>query len=173
MARVVVELLTKAHDRKRFDCGKLEQNEFLKQRARKHAELNYSRTWVAVEEGQSEILGYVTLSMGNIVFENLTDELRAKLPRYPMPVLHVGQLATAASLQGREIGSPLLRFASEKAIEASATVGCFAIELVADNQKAFDWYLRRGFFPRPSARLRLYQSVETLKLAAGFASGLE
>jgi len=165
VSKVVVELLTKAHDRKGFDCGKLEQNEFLKQRARKHAELNYSRTWVSIEEGHSRILGYVTLSMGNIVFENLTEELRIRLPRYPMPVLHVGQLATDSSVQGRGIGSLLLRFAAEKAIEASATVGCFAIELIADNPKAFDWYLKRGFSPLVAGSLRLYQSVETLKLA--------
>ena len=167
MARVVVELLSKAHDRKAFDCGKPEQNEFLWRRARKHAELNYSRTWVAVEEGGSRILGFVTLSMGNVVFENLTEELRARLPRYPMPVLHVGQLATASGLQGRGFGSLLLRFAAEKAIEASLTVGCFAIELVADNERAYDWYLSRGFSPLRQGFNRLYQSVETLKMAAG------
>ena len=167
MSRVVVELLTKAHDRKRFDCGKQEQNEFLLQRARKHAELNYSKTWVAIEEGHLRILGYVTLSMGSIVFENLIEELRLRVPRYPMPVLHVGQLATDSSVQGRGLGSSLLRFAAEKAIEASATVGCFAIELIADNPKAYDWYLKRGFSPLVSGSMRLYQSIETLKAAAG------
>lgn len=103
--------------------------------------------------------------MGNVVFENISDELRSKLPRYPMPVLHVGQLATDATLQGNGIGSLLVRFAAEKAIEASKKVGCFAIELVADNQKAYDWYLKRGFLPLVDRSMRLYQSVETLKLA--------
>ena len=166
MSKAVVELLTKAHDRKGFDCGRLEQNEFLNQRARKHAELNYSKTWVAIEDRFPRILGYVTLSMGNVVFDNLTEELRIRLPRYPMPVLHVGQLATDSSLQGRGIGSLLLRFAVEKAIEAAATVGCFAIELIADNPKAYDWYLKRGFSPLVAGSLRLYQSIETLKIAA-------
>jgi GNAT superfamily N-acetyltransferase len=103
--------------------------------------------------------------MGSIVFENLTDELRARLPRYPMRVLHVGQLATDSSVQGRGIGSLLLRFAGEKAIDASTTMGCFAIELIADNQMAFDWYLKRGFLPLVDGAMRLYQSVETLKRA--------
>jgi len=165
VAKVVVELLTKTHDRKSFDCGSPDQNEFQQQRARQHADRNYSKTWVAVEEGDNRILGFVTLSMGNVVFENISDELRSKLPRYPMPVLHVGQLATDATLQGNGIGSLLVRFAAEKAIEASKKVGCFAIELVADNQIAYDWYLKRGFLPLVDRSMRLYQSVETLKLA--------
>ena len=165
MATVVVELLTKSHNRTGFDCGRSAQNDFLQQRARKHADLNYSRTWVAVEEGETRILGFVTLSMGSVVFENLTEEIRARLPRYPMPVLHVGQLATAADIQGKGVGSLLLRFAAEKAIEASKSVGCFAIELVADNKAAFDWYQRRGFLQLVGGSLRLYQSVQTLEMA--------
>jgi len=166
LARVVIDLLTKAHDRKTFDCGHPAQNEFLKQRARKHAELNFSKTWVAVEEGTSTILGFVTMSMGNIAFDTLSDDLRIRLPRYPMPVLHVGQLATALYFQGRGIGSILLRFAAEKAIDSSNLIGCFAIELVADNNDALNWYLKRGFFQLAPGSMRLYQSVETLKLAA-------
>lgn len=162
MARVVVELLTKAHDRKGFDCGRQAQNEFLHQRARKHADLNYSRTWVAIEEGGSQILGFVTLSMGSIQFENLTDALRVRLPRYPMPVLHVGQLATDVRCQGRGIGSLLLKFAAEKAIEASKNTGCFALELLADNDDALRWYLNRGFVQLADGSTRLYQTVETL-----------
>ena len=73
-----------------------------------------------------------------------------------MPVLHVGQLAADSSLQGRGIGSLLLKCAAERAIEASETVGCFAIEPIADSDQAFDWYLGRGFSS-------LNQGIETLK----------
>ena len=101
--------------------------------------------------------------MGSVVFENLTDEARSRLPRYPMPVLHVGQLAADSSLQGRGIGSLLLKCAAERAIEASETVGCFAIEPIADSDQAFDWYLGRGFSSLNPGSMRLYQGIETLK----------
>ncbi len=165
MPDVVVELLTRAHDRTSFDCGREAQNTFLKERARKHAELNYSKTWVAVRPGETTILGYVTLSMGNVTFENITDETRARLPKYPMPVLHVGQLATDVKFQGKGIGPLLLRFAAEQAIEASKSVGCFAIELEADNDRARDWYLKRGFIELKPGGSRLYQSIATLEKA--------
>jgi GNAT superfamily N-acetyltransferase len=157
-----LQLLSRGHDRSAFDCGREAQNLFLKERARKHAELNYSKTWVAVEEGQAKILGFVTLSMGNIVFETLQDELSKRLPKYPMPVLHVGQLATDRTFQGKGIGSLLLRFAAEQAIAASKTVGCYAIELVADNDAAREFYVSRGFVSISPGSMKLYQTIGTL-----------
>ena len=165
MAEVVVELLTKAHDRKSFDCGRDAQNSFLKERARKHADLNYSKTWVAVHEGEPTILGYVTLSMGSVAFEHVTEEITARLPKYPMPVLHLGQLATDKRFQGKGVAPFLLRFASEQAISISKSVGCFALELEADNDKARDSYLKRGFLELMPGASRLYQTVETLEKA--------
>ena len=165
MAEIVVELLCKAHDRKSFDCGREAQNTFLKERARKHAELNFSKTWVAVREGDPLILGYVTLSMASVLFENISEEFRAKLPKYPMPVLHVGQLATDTRYHGKGIGPFLLRFAAEQAISASKSVGCFALELEADNKKAHGFYINHGFLELKPGASRLYQTIETLEKA--------
>ena len=162
MSEVVVELLSKVHDRKSFDCGREAQNSFLKERARKHAELNFSKTWVAVRPSDPAILGFVTLSMGSVVFENICEEVRYKLPRYPMPVLHVGQLATDVRNQGKGVGQFLLRFAAEQAISASKSVGCFALELEADNENARAFYLAHGFLELRPGASRLYQSIETL-----------
>ncbi len=165
MAEVKVELLTSSHDRNSFNCGREAQNTFLRERARKHASQNFSKTWVAVMPGEPTMLGYVTLSMGNISFENLTDELRSELPKYPMPVLHAGQLAVSIHFQGKGIGALLIRFAAEQAIAASKPVGCYAIELVADNDRAREWYLARGFLELKPGGLRLYQSTATLEKA--------
>ncbi len=173
MADVHIELLEKTQDRRSFDCGKPAQNDFLKQRARKHAELNYSKTWVAVEAGADRILGFITLSMGNVAFENLDEQIGKRLPRYPMPVLHVGQLATDLTCQGRGIGSLLLGFAARKAIEASDSLGRFAIELIADSAEAFDYYLRRGFNALCPGSMRLYQSIDALRAAIRLAESAD
>ncbi|HLO97872.1 MAG TPA: hypothetical protein VK171_04685 [Fimbriimonas sp.] len=81
MGQVVIELLSTSHDRKGFDCGRDAQYSFLKERARKQAEIKYSITWVAVESNNPTILGSVTLSMGSVTFENISEDLRAKLPK--------------------------------------------------------------------------------------------
>ena len=160
---VVVELLSKAHDRKSFDCGRDSQNTFLKDRARKHSDINFSKTWVAVTEGSSTILGYVTLSMGAVTFENISDEILTKLPKYPMPVLHVGQLATDIRYQGKGVGSMLLRFAAEQAIKVAMVGGCFGLELEADNEQARQFYLKHGFLELKPGTMKLYQSVTALE----------
>ncbi len=165
MAEIVVELLTKAHDRKSFDCGRDAQNSFLKERARKHADKNFSKTWVAVHEGAPTILGYVTLSMGSVQFENVSEAIRASLPKYPIPVLHVGQLATDLRFQGHRVASFLLRFAALQGIRASKTVGCYALELFADNEIAHAFYLRQGFLELAPGSPRLYQSIASLELS--------
>lgn len=167
MSEVVVELLTEAHDRKGFDCGHEAQNRFLKERARKHASLNYSKTYVAVRTGEATILGFVTLSVGTVAFENLSDEVRTRLPKYPMPILHVGQLATDQRFQGKGVATLLLRFAAEQAIRLSKVAGCYAVELQADNEQARQFYLGSGFVELKPGRARLYQTVAALERAGG------
>lgn len=163
MDEVAIELLTKAHDRASFDCGESRQNEFLKLRARKHADMKFSQTWVAVRKGDKQILGFITLSMGSIQFDRISEEITLKLPRYPIPVLHVGQLATDLKAQGKGVGSLRLAFASQKAIELSQTVGCYAIELYAQDRSAYDYYLRRGFLPLKQDGFGLFAPIKTLQ----------
>ncbi len=169
MAEVVVELLTKAHDRKSFNSGAAGQNEFLRIRARKHAELGYSLTYVAVETGGTRILGFVTLSLGSIEFAEINEQISARLPRYPMPVVRLGQLATDREFQGRGIGRLLLRVAIEKTVEVAQQLGCHALVIEADNQKAYDWYIGNGFLRLSERAMRVYLPVETLKAAMDLA----
>ncbi|HLO97871.1 MAG TPA: GNAT family N-acetyltransferase [Fimbriimonas sp.] len=82
-----------------------------------------------------------------------------------MPVLHVGQLATDVRYQGKGIGPMLLVFAAEQAAKASKSIGCFAIELQADNEAARLFYLKHGFIELKAGSSRLYQSISTLEKA--------
>lgn len=162
MSEVDIELLTKRHDRVSFDCGEPRQNDFLQNRARKHAEQKFSQTWVATTGGRAEILGFITLSMGQIEFANAPEEIVRGLPRYPIPVLHIGQLATNLRYQGKGVGSMLLAFSCRKAVELSQSVGCYAVDLVAQAEKAFGYYLRRGFLPLSAESHRLVMPVKSL-----------
>ena len=80
-----------------------------------------------------------------------------------MPVLHVGQLATDVRFQGKGVGALLLKFAAEQAINASKTIGCFALELEADNEEARLFYLRHGFLELKPGASRLYQTLATIE----------
>ena len=165
MPKARIQRLNRPHDRTGFDCGEQGYNDFLRKQALQHMRQNTSVTWVAVEEGGSRILGYATLSMGSVEFEHILPEIAARLPRHPMPVLHVGKLAVDAGSQGRGIGSLLLRFAGLQAITLADEVGCHAVELIADDERLARYYASQGFLPLRTGTLRLYLPVETLRRA--------
>jgi len=159
---VIIELLEKSHDRNSFDCGNDELNSYLKTLARQHQDRGFSKTFVAVEEGHKVVLGYVSLSMGNVVLQDADPSVYARLPKHPIPVLHVGRLATDRRHAGKGIGSMLLTHAADIAISASASMGVYALELDAIDAPAYQYYLRRGFLPLKSNTKRLYAPLATI-----------
>ncbi len=165
MPQIVVELLDKSHDRKSFRCKDESFNDFLTQRARKHAQQNFSKTWVAVEKGSTRILGYITVSMGSVALETADEAVVRSLPKYPIPVAHIGKLAVDQGQESKGIGSLLLRFAIERVIETSESIGVYAIELEAKTEAARRWYLARGFLPLKENTNLLYIPLETVKQA--------
>lgn len=165
MAKVVVEPLEKRHERKAFDCGNAEIDNYLRTLARQHQEKGFAKTYVAVEEGQNRVLGFVTVAMGNVLLEDADEAVFARLPRHPMPVLHIARLGTDRSCQGRGIASLLLTFAADLAIEASTKMGVYALELYAIDQAAYDYYRRRGFLPLKGDGKRLYAPLPTILAA--------
>lgn len=165
MAEVVIELLEKRHNRKSFGCGKEEFDRYLKTLARQHHEQGFVKVYVAVEAGQSTVLGYLAVSMGNVVLQDLDDAIAARLPKHPMPVLHVARLATDQRYAGKGIGSMLLAHAADLALSASKTLGVYAIELVAADAEAYAYYLRRGFLPLKGDGMRLYVPLATVRAA--------
>ncbi len=79
-----LELISREHDRERFDCGSEPLNAYLQQTARQHSERGISRTFVLVESEApvpKPVLGYFTLSLCQLRTEYLPPEFARKLPR--------------------------------------------------------------------------------------------
>jgi GNAT superfamily N-acetyltransferase len=162
LGQVTIEPLGKQHDRSSFDCGNEELNQYLRQLARQHSDKGFAKTWVAVEVGNSRILGYIALAMGHVTFEGADPEVFARLPKHPMPVLHVARIATEKDFQGRGIASILLGHAADVAIAAAESIGVHALELIAIDRQAYEFYLRRGFLPLKGDTMHLYVPLKTL-----------
>src|SRR5260221_4870396 len=65
-------------------------------------------TYVAVDEGR--IVGFVTVSAGQLESDELSTALRRKLPAYPLPVLRLARLAVDDTTRGHGLGKELLPF---------------------------------------------------------------
>jgi GNAT superfamily N-acetyltransferase len=93
------------HARREFDCGNAALNDYLARYARQNHRTAVSKTFVAVAEDEpARILGYYSLSAGELEFDRVPHELTERLPRYPLPVVRLARLAVARSLQGCGLG---------------------------------------------------------------------
>ena len=96
------EAITRRHNRKSFDCGSLELNEYLERYARQNHESGGAKTFVAVLPSEpTRVLGYYSISPGSIEFARVPAELTKKLGRYEVPVFRLGRLAVDRSVQGQ------------------------------------------------------------------------
>ena len=155
----VIELLGKQHKRENFDCGEQTLNEFLKKYARQNSEKGFGRTFVAVLPGETDVLGYYTISSGSISFEIIP----AKLPRYPIPTVHLGRLATDVKLRGQGLGELLLIDALKRTTLAASELGIYAVELYALTENAKNFYLKYGFVALKDDEKHLYLPIDTLR----------
>ena len=134
-----------------------ELDRYLKLLAWKNNEIGIARTFVACSEDNTRnILGYYTSSMSLIELKDLPDEVRKKLPGYPVPALLIGKFAVHKLAQNQAIGKELLKHAFETAIEVSQKVAVFAIKVDAKDEEAKQYYLKKGFLPLEDKSLGLY-----------------
>ncbi len=101
-------------------------------------------TYVAVQRDQ--IVGFVTVSSGEMVAEKLAKNLRRRLPAYPLPVLRLARLAVDERFQGHGIGRLLLRAMLSLALEMRDRVGCIGV-VVDAKPDAVTFYSSLGFEP--------------------------
>src|SRR5690606_22641306 len=126
-----IESLSAAHQREAFSCGQSSLDEFLKRFANQNERLGISRTFVAVRPGERVVAGYYSLSARAVEFESFPEDARKRLPRYPVPVAHLGRLAVDQTAQGQKLGEFLLIDALRRAVSAAAVLGIHAVEVVA------------------------------------------
>lgn len=157
----VIQLLAAQHRREGFDCGDAALNEFLQRQAGQQQKRGFGKTYVALAEDGVTVIGFVTVSAGQVATTSLSAQ--SKLPRHPAPMLRIGRLAVDVHHQGKGIGQDLLAFALRLAVEFSQRVGLYAVVVDAKHDKAKAFYLRLGFIACEDNPLCLYLPIATLE----------
>jgi GNAT superfamily N-acetyltransferase len=113
-------------DRNQFDCGRESLNGWF----RRHGWANHlsgaSRVNVLCDAHDDKIIGYVTLSAGQIERSFLPKARQRNQPD-PLPVTLLGQLAVDKAFQGQGHATSLLIFALNTAIHAAEIVGSIGV----------------------------------------------
>ena len=107
--KAFVELSKSYHDRNSFDCGEQELNTFIKTQAAKHMEAGISRTMILPSaqpllNQKFAICAFYSVAPSSINRETLPEQLAKKLPRYPIPVFLLAQLAVHKEFHGSGLG---------------------------------------------------------------------
>ena len=149
--------------RDNFDCGIPQLNEYLQKYAKQNHKKGIAKTWIAVpQSGNNEVLGYYSISMAELKQESLPTQLTKGLPRYPIPVIRIGKLAVAQTMQGKGLGETLLVDAFAKAIRLSEDIGVFGVTVDALNESAKAFYLKYGFIPLEDNELSLFIALKNI-----------
>ena len=99
------ELDKSQHDRASFDCGEAELNDFIQTQAAKHMQAGISRTMVLpaatpLPNQKYPICSFYTIAPSSICRDTLPQAMGKKLPRYPIPVFLLAQLAVHKEFHG-------------------------------------------------------------------------
>ena len=165
------EAISRRHDRKSFDCGSEELNEYLRRYARQNHESGGAKTFVAALPSEpARILGYYTISPGAIEFAKVPVAVTRRLGRYEVPVFRLGRLAVERSAQGSGLGGELLLAAGRRALSVAIEVGGVALAIDAKNERAAVWYERFGALRLLDDPLKLVLPLKTIADALALAT---
>ncbi len=139
------EAISRAHDRRGFDCGEPALNGFLQQHARQSHDSGGAKTWCAVIG--VEVLGYYSILPGQVDFDLLPLAERPRgLGRHAIGAFRLARLAVALPWQRRGIGAQLLSHAISRCMRAASDVGGNALLIDAKDDAAARWYAQFGAF---------------------------
>lgn len=156
-----VEPLGAEHELQTFDCGQDALNQWLRKFALPSQAARSSKTYVALEgEG---VIGFFSLAVGQVEFDESTPRLRKGLARQPVPVMLLARLAVHRDHQGRGIGKALLREAVLRTLQAADIAGIRALVTHAKDEAAKTFYESFDFIPSGSDPLHLYVLLKDLK----------
>ena len=141
-------LLTEAHDPSGFNSGEPVLEEWLRRRAWNNQQTAASRTYVVCPTGSQRIVGYFSLSMGQILAQDVTGAMRRNMPNF-IPAVVLGRLAIDRARQGQGLGRALLANVVRRSLRASGEVSARLVIVHAISLAAEAFYLRHGFTRLP------------------------
>ncbi len=158
---MLIEPLTREHNRRSFDCGDEEVSRFLREKALQDQERDLSRTMVLVNPKEAAAVnGYHTLVMTQVREEEIPND-RPRITR-GIPVILLGQLGIDGKFQGQGLGDLLLMDVQARVAEISHKVGIRALMLDARNERLAMWYEKHDFIRFPNS-LRMFKSIQAIR----------
>lgn len=160
------EAIAKKHERKGFDCGQPELNEFLRDHARQSHERGAAKTFLAIDDDDGKtVYGYYSLSPASVDYARTPEVMRRGLGRYDIGAYRLGRLAARIDLHGQGLGGQLLLAAGRRCLRVAEEVGGTVMLIDAKNDQVADWYASYGALPLLDAPLTLLLPLDLVAAA--------
>ena len=157
-----IPLDKKKHDRKRFDCGVIPLNNYLRLMANQQATKDNTRTFILEDElNPFCIIGYYTLTMTSLDLTALPVNLQKKHKNVHSAGL-IARLAVDKRYSRQGFGEWLLIDSLKKLLVASDTVA-FPLVVVDAKEGAIDFYKKFGFIPFMDIPNKLYMCISDIR----------
>ncbi|GLQ31373.1 hypothetical protein [Litoribrevibacter albus] len=142
--------ISKQHERKSFDCGVEELNQFLRQQARQKTSKHVSKTYVACWdnnplENSNRVAAYYTLT-GYAVSPPPAHKDYINYP-HPLPAVKLARLAVDHSNQGLRLGEKLLIDAIRRTVLAAEQISAIGLFVDPMTPDIVPFYEQYGFIP--------------------------
>ena len=165
MTGLRLEKLARHHAVDNFDCGSPTLNQFLIRFAFPNQQANASQTYVAMSDEQ--VIGFYTLVVGEVAYDDAPERLAKGLPRFPVPIMLLARMAVSLAWQGKGVGSGLLKDAMLRTLQAADIAGIRAFTVHAKDEQARAFYEHFDFIPSPTDPLHLYVLIKDLRRISG------
>jgi predicted N-acetyltransferase YhbS len=131
-----------------FDCGKPALNDWLIRHARQAQGSGSAKTFVVTDDNQ-QVIGYFSLTVGQIDTLDAPERIRKGMGQYPIPVAILARLAVSKDHQGQGIGIGLLQDAIRRSLLIAEQAGIRAMLTHPIDDEAARFYKRFGFIASP------------------------
>lgn len=158
----LVEKLAAHHHVRDFKCGKNLLDLFIRKYALVNQRADSSQTYVVHRD--NVVMGFYSLVFSSVKQEDSPALIQAAMPaNYPVPVMLFARFAVDKKVQGRGIGTSLLKDAFLRTVEASEIGGLSAILVDAIDDKMVTFYKNYGFKECPAAERKLMIAIKDVR----------
>jgi predicted GNAT family N-acyltransferase len=153
-----IDLLdSRKYIRSSFCCGQESLDHYIHKQASQDLKKRVSAIFVLIDEPESNVLAYYTLSSYTVDIAALDEAFAKRLPRYPtLPATLLGRLAVDNNQKGKRLGELLLIDALRKSLEAATQVASLAVIVEALDESALSFYTKYGFQSFKQEPIKLY-----------------
>jgi GNAT superfamily N-acetyltransferase len=141
-------LINEAHNLDQFNSGEPLLDEWLKRRAINNLQSRASRTYVICSKDNQDVIGFYSLSMGQILASATIGSMRRNMPNF-IPAVVLGRLAIDHAWQGKGLGRALIFDAMRRALVASEEIAARLVIVHAISAAAESFYIHHGFTRLP------------------------